>query len=118
MDAFQNKTVTFESFLSELEKENAEMQSATEYRQTTAKMALDVVKHERKVDLFETREQAYKTLKAYFTKADEERLLDVAKFLNVILNELKKWANLPERVRALLEEKMKNRKPLSLEPAM
>jgi 16S rRNA C1402 (ribose-2'-O) methylase RsmI len=118
MNGFQNKTVTFERFLSELEKENAEMQRATQYRQTTAKMALDIVKQVRKVDLFETRERAYKTLKAHFLKVYEERLLDVAKFLSVIFNELEKWANLPDPVRALLDEKAKNRKPLSFEPVM
>lgn len=114
MNESKNKTVTFECFLAELEKEYEKMQLATEYRQTTAKMALEVFKQVRRVELFETRERAYKTLKLYFTTADEERLLDVAKFLNVILTELEKWANLPEPVRALLEDKANNRKPLSL----
>lgn len=116
MNGFQN--VSVERFLTELEKENAEMKLATNYRQKTAEMALDIVKQVRSIDLFETRERAYKTLKQYFTKTDEDRLLDVAKYLNVILTELKKWANLPDHIAALLKEKANNRTPLSLEPVL
>ena len=118
MSRLQNQTVTFERFLLEVEKEAAQMQSATSYRQKTAAMALDFVKKFRTVDLFESRDRAYKTLKTYFKTEDEERLLDVAKFLNVLYRELTKLANLPEQVRAILEEKAKKRKPLSLVQAV
>lgn len=116
MDRLQNQVVTFESFLVKVEKEAEYMQSATDYRRKTANMALDFVKNFHTVDLFESRDRAYKTLKTYFNMEDDERLLDVAKFLNVLYKELEKFATLPEQVRALLAEKAKNRKPLSLVP--
>ncbi|MBQ0139515.1 MAG: hypothetical protein KBT36_09475 [Kurthia sp.] len=107
-------SVTMNMFLAELAHEHETMQKSTNYRRKTADMALELAQNVKSVFVFATLDNAYNALKSYFNTEDEERLVDVSKFLNMLYMHLNKALNMPENVRKQLEQRMKKSCKLSL----
>lgn len=102
------KSVTMDMFLTELRSEHGAMQESTNYRRKTADMALELAQNVKSTFVFSTLDNAYNALKSYFNTNDEERLLDVSKFLNVLYAQLNKALNMSDNVRLQLEQRKKS----------
>lgn len=103
------RNVTLEEFFIEVEKENKYLQVSTTYRKETAKQALYVLKTVQDVRPFYKRDEALECVSKVLCAANLERQKDVAKMLNVILNDLFLNKNMSVEFKEHLAERSKNR---------
>lgn len=106
--------VTLEEFFSEIEKENEYLQMSTTYRKETAKQASYVLKAVQDVNPFFKRDEALDCVSKVLYAANLERQRDVAKMLNVILNDLYLTKNMSTELEEHLANRRKNRGPVKL----
>ncbi|ALF09548.1 hypothetical protein [Parageobacillus thermoglucosidasius] len=108
MDEVMGKehAVSFTEFLHELQKEwKFHLNGGTSYRQKTAELSLEVARKVRDVVPFLESEVAKQTVSRLLPDSDRHRVEDVAKMLHVIAKELHLNANLPDEVKAYVEQK-------------
>lgn len=89
-------------------------QASTTYRKETAKHALYVLKTVKDVKPFLKRDEALECVTKVLCTENLERQKDVAKMLNVILNDLYLNKNMPTEVKEYLAKRLKNRGPVKL----
>lgn len=89
----------------------------TIYRIETAKISLQIAKNEKSIDPFLYLDQAINTVSMSFPNLDEERLRDVSKMLYVNANEVQRKNTVSKELKTLVDERMKNRKPIKLTKA-
>lgn len=106
--------VTLQEFFGEVSKENEYLQGGTSYRKETARQAMQVLKTAHDVNHFFKRDGSLAYVSKVLHSANVERQKDVAKMLNVILNELALEKNLSVEEREHLAQRRKNRDHVQL----
>lgn len=100
--------------MSEIEKETQLLKiDSTEYRQQTAELSLHVLKQAKEVTPFLNRDSAFQFVSNILKSEDEERQMDVAKFLHVVLTDLTNRSQFSDAFKAKLEERRRNRSTIS-----
>lgn len=107
-------SVTLQEFFSEVAKTNEYLQDSTTYRRETVRQAMQVLNTVHDVTPFFNRDRALTYVSNVLVTANLERKKDVAKMLNVILNDLHLKKNLSKEFKERLAERRKNRGPLKL----
>lgn len=108
------KRVTKEELVKELAGElHYHSNGGTTYRQDTTRMALEVARQLADTSLFYNRTQSLSAVRSLLRESDEHRLLDVSKMLSVVTRDLHRKKTLPGDVKAYVEVKRKQKKPLT-----
>lgn len=111
MKVMNNEVVDYPQFLSELEKEVESFDDVkNSYRKETARLSLSALKMEARVELFSSRESAYKTVSNLLPNVDKFRLQDVSKMLHVIFSDLRFKKNISDDLLLKLAQRKENRK--------
>ncbi|WCK57354.1 hypothetical protein PP175_29630 (plasmid) [Aneurinibacillus sp. Ricciae_BoGa-3] len=104
----------YTDFLHELQREvQFQQNGGTSYRKDTADVSLSVAQRAGSVIPFFQLVDTKQTISRLFPDIDRYRLDDVAKMLHVIAKDLRLNATLSDDVKAYVQEKRENRKPLS-----
>lgn len=104
----------YPQLVGELEKEQRYLgQGGTRYRQTTVQMSLQVAEKTKTLRPFFNRQEAKRVVESVFPHADEHRVNDVAKMLNVVAKELRLKSNLSDEALAYVRKKKAQRKKLA-----
>jgi len=107
--------VARQDFLDELEKEFEYLKNGgTSYRVDIAELCLFVAQRVEEVDSFFDRENAQKVAASLLPDANLERLRDVAKMLNTVIDCFYLEATTPDEVKKKLLERKRKRKSLKL----
>lgn len=104
----------FTMFIQELQKElHFQQNGGTSYRTKTAQLSLEAAQKIGSIVPFSDRETAKQTVSQLFPDLNLFRIEDVAKVLHVVARELCLNAALSDEVKAYVQEKRQQRKPLS-----
>ncbi|RIJ63744.1 hypothetical protein [Rummeliibacillus sp. POC4] len=109
-----DNNVTLQEFLKEVSIENEYLQESTTYRKETVQQVIQVLKTVRDVTPFLKRYGALAYVSKVLFSTTLERQKDVAKMLNVILNDLHLKKNLSREFQECLAQRHKNRGPVKL----
>lgn len=105
----------FEQFYNQLYNQYLYLcDGGTSYRIESSRLSLEVAKQENNIEFFFDFDQATNIVSSYFSNIDEDRLHDVSKMLYLNANRVKGKNTQPKEIKAAIEERMKNRKPLRL----
>ena len=106
-------------FLDELTKElNYLKNGGTSYRVETAELFLNIAKETNDIKAFLDRKNAEEIVTTILSEANIDRIKDVAKMLNVILESLQLETTLTDEVKLKLMERKRKRQPSRLVPLM
>lgn len=108
------KQVTYREYVQELAKElQYHSNGGTNYRRTTAELALMVAESTANPYSFWEREQVSNELFKRLPGLDTERNKDVSKMLSVVVRDLHNKKNRTQDVQQYVEMKRRKRKPLA-----
>ena len=117
MDTKLNDLITHQIFLDELTEElNYLKKGGTSYRVETAELCLHITKEIEDIKVFLDRGNAEKIVTDIFSGTNIDRIKDVAKMLNAILESLQFETTLTDEVKLKLMERKRRRQPIKLAP--
>lgn len=107
--------ISKEELLKELNLELAyHSEGGSTYRSETTRYSLNVATSLPDTQLFFNRDDTYVEVKLLYPELDEDRLRDVSKMLSVITRDLYRKKTMTPELKAFLEDRRRNRKPLRL----
>ncbi|EMR06621.1 hypothetical protein C772_01516 [Bhargavaea cecembensis DSE10] len=105
----------YSDFLEALDKEQNYLQNGgTSYRRQTAAMARDLASINDGLAQFLNRQELVRQVRTAYPLADEERIQDVAKMLNVVAKNVYLRSNVSDEAAAYVRSRKARRKPLTL----
>ncbi|GGK06889.1 hypothetical protein GCM10007063_31800 [Lentibacillus kapialis] len=107
--------LNFEDYYKRLEKQTEYLShGGTDYRLKTAELSLLIANKVKHVSPFLYPEQTKNLVLQFMSNIDDERLYDVTKMLYVNAKELEKNVTKSGVLKASVDERMKNKKPIRL----
>ena len=117
MNTKLNDLITHQTFLDELTKELKYLKNGgTSYRVETAELCLHIAKETKDIEVFLDRGSAEEIVTDILSDTNIDRIKDVAKMLNVILESLQLETTLTDEVKLKLMERKRRRQPFRLVP--